>query len=514
MKRLQSLFVALVTLLVLCVAGSAQAVTCTLTGSVRIEPMDNYYCKTSILGCAGWKEVNLDQKLGSSAAPMSYMFLRVREGSTNVGFATTNASGDFTSTLTFASGSCSTHTVTIRYYFDRIHEADIALAAPRERFAITDIINEGTNNAQPGTTVRTHTSAPFTLTGTTTVAPLMRFENDNLLNPSSSVRFANVYYTLNSAMTEVITWSKNLNTGFDEPSGTMPMRLGYESTWGGTGGTTAGPWGFLVGYDAFAMGSVIRHEFGHLVHAQMHHLQRSSMCETYNFNEPPLPNPGNAARHCEYGSKAMSEGLTQFIGVRSIVDSTGDAFICTCFDPLNQDRCSELAFVPDSDGDKMMGCNGSFDGVGWVGISDNFSNDNSDCIRLRKDNSCNCTGSPCEPTFWQQNGWRNSDQVARFLWDMIDAGSDGGQDDTSLTIQDLTATIEGMPCSAGNIGVDGSCHEQARTNPANCNPAMDGATSPNGTGTRDSFNVYDFAEMIVGDQAAERTLNCAQGALD
>ena len=53
-------------LLVLLFARDAFATTCTINGTVKIEPIDQYYCDPDVSGmdCSGWREVDLDDKVG------------------------------------------------------------------------------------------------------------------------------------------------------------------------------------------------------------------------------------------------------------------------------------------------------------------------------------------------------------------------------------------------------------------------------------------------------------------
>lgn len=107
-------------------------------------------------------------------------------------------------------------------------------------------------------------------------------------------------------------------------------------------------------------------------------------------------------------------------------------------------------------------------------------------------------------------------------WDLIDSSTDAGQDDANHSMSQLVGYFEGMACSGNQGGVDGSCEEHEvpawcgpfPLPPCECNPATDGDTSPNGTGTRDSYNTYDIAAMVPGDDSSERDLNCVQGAED
>ena len=275
---------------------------------------------------------------------------------------------------------------------------------------------------------------------------------------------------------------------------------------------------------------MIRHELGHIVHGQIHHRERDATCgDSDNYRLPTT----SYNRNCEYGSTATKEGIPNFIAVRSIVDNSNKAFYCKCLDPVegsgaNLDLCSELAqqSTSDPDGDSLTDC--VDDGIQRLDISDYFAGVGdywsvgpSTCVRLRADEACDCNASPCNTSDYQSMGWRNPIQIMRFLWDMVDTPTDGGLDDATYSIGTFVSSMESMPCAGSKGGVDGSCEEQAVPvfplclfPPCTCNPASDGATTPSGTGTRDSYNMYDIAEVLPNNENAERTLNCVQGAPD
>jgi hypothetical protein len=135
----------------------------------------------------------------------------------------------------------------------------------------------------------------------------------------------------------------------------------------------------------------------------------------------------------------------------------------------------------------------------------------NDCI------GCDCASVTCEDAFRLSEGWQNQTQVQRLLWDMIDSSTDSGQDDTNESISSFVGFMAGMPCSEGTLHVDGTCNE-----PNNKLGSVLVCTPPDDTdvqsaphqGTRHSYNVWDLAELIPGDQGSERTLNCVQGATD
>ena len=79
----------------------------------------------------------------------------------------------------------------------------------------------------------------------------------------------------------------------------------------------------------------------------------------------------------------------------------------------------------------------------------------------------------------------------------------------------IPALLESMPCTGTDWDVDGSCNEPNRQFALWCQPLTgDGIPVTPMEGTRDSYNAWDMAEMIAGDQADERSLNCVDDAGD
>lgn len=134
-------------------------------------------------------------------------------------------------------------------------------------------------------------------------------------------------------------------------------------------------------------------------------------------------------------------------------------------------------------------------------------------MRLNKQGGCNCTGpsNVCPAAFRSTTGWRNDAQITRFLWDLIDSSTDGGQDNDDFGVTDIVALLEGMPCVGNHDGEDGSCEEPVSSP---CDPPNEGPPPSGPSPNRDSYNVYDLAEALPNSQENERVLNCVQGALD
>lgn len=520
---------------------SGAQVSCTINGSITLEPSDSYYCDTEILGtsaCTSWREKDLD----STTVPIAFMNVCVQlDDNSKLDCTNSDANGNWSATFTLPGTQCAGQQVDIRHYFARVHEDDVASDTPRLRFSLVDV-DEGDpamDDSVPGNHVWTKADAK-TLEGP--ISTHQRAWTRGSIQ--TTTRLANIFYTASSYLKEATTWSPNLDAQFTAPWSEVPLRIGYEETFP-NGAVTLDGDNILIGYDAFSLGFFVRHELGHATHHHAHHDDIDGTCATYNFcSSCPLPansdeQSASEVRNCEYGSAATDEGLASFFAVRSITNNDTQAWDCSCADydsdgsepgdTANWDLCSEQALLmsdPDGDSDWMWNCNaGDFAGLSFIYVGDFRASSTANCARLRADGGCNCafSGSPlCDSTYNSTTGWRNSSQVMRFFWDMIDSSTDGGQDDTNIGIDTFVANLEGMPCVGFYGGIDGSCEEHAIPvpcgsfpfPPCECSPALDGETSPSGTGTRDSYNVWDIAEVISGDQFDERTLNCVQGAQD
>ena len=504
---------------------SHATVTCTINGSAKLEPQDSYYCDPDILGasaCTGWREVDIDEK----TMPMEYMAIGVYTTSdTKLGSTTTDGNGNWSLTFQLGGSQCQGQIVNIRQYFARAHEADVGSPTPRWRFWIVDIDFSG-QVPDPGNNLHVKDENK-TLSGPTTTHTRQWSRTET----STTGRLANVYFTVNSMMKEITQWSTNLEQSFTfGPLSGPLLRIGFDYGYN-EAATTLGPYDMLVGRNAYGYGAVIRHELGHVTHAHIHHRERDGDCQSYAFDFQACDDgctPGDAncrcnTRSCEYGATAMSEALSSFFATRSIMGSGTNTKVwnCSCWDgPLDRDNnginnwdiCSEhaaLASDPDSDNDFYYTCTtGDLTPTFWH-LGDSVSASVASCVHLRWDGGCDCPDSGwCNTSYKLSTGWRNTAQVTRFLWDMFDATTDNGQDDTNLSIQQLVSYMEGMPCSGNLGGQDGSCEEQAPPPGGSCNPATDGATTPNGTGTRDAYNPRDFGDLLPGDQSSERTINC------
>jgi hypothetical protein len=120
----------------------------------------------------------------------------------------------------------------------------------------------------------------------------------------------------------------------------------------------------------------------------------------------------------------------------------------------------------------------------------------------------------------QRTNRPNPVNFERFLWDVLDANSEGALDTNDLDIFDVVTAMYGMGYANNPIpwGADGTCWEHQTANGNNCLPASASASVPPGpiaaAGTRDGYNAVDFAQAIPGSQGNEMVLNCVQGAPD
>lgn len=86
----------LVTTVVLTIGSVASAVTCTISGVAKVEPLDAYYCDSNQgANCSGWLVTDLDAARGASAKPMPYMRIEIWQGSTFLAKTHSGASGTY-----------------------------------------------------------------------------------------------------------------------------------------------------------------------------------------------------------------------------------------------------------------------------------------------------------------------------------------------------------------------------------------------------------------------------------
>ena len=481
-RNIHSLFfLGMLLALILGTSSAAMAVSCTIHGNVQVLPLDGYYCDTAPTGgsqsCSGWTETNLD----TATKPLQYIKLSIREHTAGTFLLDTftDSAGAYSATVTLSGASCVNQQLRLTVVFARVHESDAGASTPRYRFHITPMNSTSNWGAQYTKTLLSSNQA-FDMT----------FPRDS----GSYSRLAHVYFTANSAISQIITRSSNLSTQFADTSLASggAYCIWYESGFGAGAGSNQFYWATILPYDYYNRGGTIRHEIGHITHFAMHYRNiEEPGCFSYDYNSGNAHTLGGL----EWGSAATYEGIATFLGVRSITSNNLGAWWCVCNDDANQDTCSETA-IGTMDSDRLVGCGGGA-GESFLGIGDTFASSRSHCI--------------------QSEGWRNESQVARFLWDMIDNNDEGGDDDTNLSMSGLAQTVfETMTCWAGSgYDTDASCNEPHRADLADCSPQdpEDPAVTPMG-GTRDSYNMWDLSDLITGDQFDERDLNCGEDARD
>jgi hypothetical protein len=301
-----------------------------------------------------------------------------------------------------------------------------------------------------------------------------------------------------------------------------------------------GTWSIDLDASTYDLGGLVRHEVGHMVHFAVHDRSQNWGC-----NSDALANvAGRKATSCEWGYQAMLEGLPTFFAVRSITSNDTNVWFCQCADAANQDQCSEVASGASGfDNDRIQGCPDG-EAWGWRGIGDAFAFSRDQCTRVRKVEGCSVFTDTNQNGVWNEgetqycssssggvctdywkHGHRNTVQVVRFFWDVLDASNEaplesyGHIDDTTLAMDGaggLVSVFESMPCPGTG---EGHCSEPSWQAPT-CYPASATASGtwwPMGF-TRDSYNPYDFGQLIAGvdegSATSELQLNCMGWAGD
>ena len=111
----RALLIFLVTLASVAWASRAAAASCTINGSMTIQPKDQYYCDTTILGsaCTGWKEVDLDTK----TVGVPYMYIEVTSTSFDFKYTSSDINGNWSVTLTNVPNCNVQGAVTVNVWF-------------------------------------------------------------------------------------------------------------------------------------------------------------------------------------------------------------------------------------------------------------------------------------------------------------------------------------------------------------------------------------------------------------
>lgn len=468
---------------------SHAAVNCTLNGNMTIEPQDRYYCDNNHQTCSGWLQQDLDLKTGASAPPLRFLRLTFwNSAGTRLATTYTNASGAFSAVVSLPGASCTGQNVRVQREFVRIHEADLLSANPRARFRIAE--HTAARNTQAD-----YQTVP--LTGATTNAGYRQRQSDTT---SEGSHFANVFYTLDSAIQEISNWSTTLSTRLTYSSAGAAQAYIVDSTytegsecWAGRGQDGR----VYISYGSYAAGGEIRHELGHWVQAALHNFQQYNECLNYRYDGDNANPPSHGFSSCEYGYAAHKEAIATFIAVRSVTSNDTNAWFCQFGSGFNHDQCSldvkNRAGDPNNDGINPETL--------WSIIGDRYATTASRCAI--SDSFCKCGGAGepvcTDQTFRNNNGFRNEVQPARLYWDALDTNNEGS-DDVDLSMGGIISAFLAMPSGTAN-----NQFNEPGTSAAACLP--------------EQANVKDYANAIDAyirtitpvsppTLAAERTLNC------
>jgi hypothetical protein len=360
--------------------------------------------------------------------------------------------------------------------FWRRHETDTS----RYRFRLSAV--DGSDKGAP---------MPVLLTGATTNWPYLQPRTDT--TSAIAHQFA-VYFSANSAVSQMVTWNSTLNTRFAGTTASNILKMVVDASYTSDSGTT--PSGISIRYSSFRAGGTIRHELGHWVHDLALNRLQTSSCLDYSWS-----GTGAGGTHttssCEWGFAATNEALATFFATRSITSADLSAWWCATESGTPQDLCSNNIAnkgTTDPDGDGVASA--------WVILDDTGAASTSHCAVGGASCPCGGSGQPActDATFRSNYGFRIETNIARFLWDMVDTNNEASQDDSDLGVSDIVAMLVGMPCSASSA--DGNCNEP---NPSPCTAA-----------SRDKYNAYDFSDLLVNptSETTERALNCVSGAVD
>jgi hypothetical protein len=259
------------------------------------------------------------------------------------------------------------------------------------------------------------------------------------------------------------------------------------------------------------MGLGIRHELGHQAQSVLHRFNQTGFGFSYKLGDGV---DGHGDDTCEWGDPNMIESLATFFGVRSVTAGERNVWACGSNDNANMDACSEQVPLLSRNADRVRNFT---TGRIW-GIGDNFATGPLHCARITAGvNGCPaCSGAGCTD-YYQKMGFRVEINTVRYLWDIVDTSSDDDLSETTdESVNSLAALMEGMPCARSGLwGVDGTCRESRRTTEGAVVPVSEVGppVSPMGA-TRDSYNQWDFGDLIPGSQAAARSKNCVNLATD
>jgi hypothetical protein len=447
-------------------------------------PVERYYCDSDFQDCSGWLEQDLDRKTGASARPLRFMRISLwNSAGRRLATTFTNASGWFSATFSMPGASCNGQNVRVQRELVRVHEADVALGSPRYRFQVVD-----------GSHALYAASRTVTLSGSSTAASYTLPRTDTTV----FLRATNLFYTAESALTEIVNWSSTLKSRLSYPdaAGSHKYILDPSNPDGSyceSDETQSGD--VYMGYNDYAAGGVIRHELGHWVQAAFHDFQQSNRCLNYTRNDA-AGNHGFTT--CEYSYASNKEAVASFIAVRSITATDKNAWYCQYGSSTVQGKCSQDVASRAGDTDN--------DGINpytmWFILGDTYANAASRCVVATVSCACGGVGQPACNTQATKNanGFRNEVQPARLYWDILDTNNEGS-DDVDLSMGQFVTGILAMPSGTAN----GAFNEPNRT-PCNY----------------EGNNVKDYASRIdayltntlqvARNTSSERTLNCVATA--
>jgi hypothetical protein len=238
----------------------------------------------------------------------------------------------------------------------RVHEADVGLPNPNYRFQIVNYEGLTHQETIQKTTNGTNTFVEKVYKRATTIGLF--------------ARVANTYYTVNSAVKEMIWWHPSINLYFDAPYGNV-FKVNSSLAVQGAFALPANREIHLHPED-YLTGSVARHELGHVVQWIIHGGNRNGKCGSYWLGNVD----GHGYNSCEWGVSAMDEAVANFFAARSITGND-NAFICGCRDVYYPAHCSDAAaliLLGDPEQDGVGSCtNGALAGIGDVWFSSGFS---------------------------------------------------------------------------------------------------------------------------------------------
>jgi hypothetical protein len=492
--------------------------TCVVSGNLSISTKDSYQCDPIYTDCHNWASVK-----SSTPKPLRYLEVSIVDAATTIpwSWGRTDSQGNYS--MSFTAPSCAA-----------IARWNLQLKFRRYRSATsTSFVFVIVTGNETTAAAKSYNNFKFATGGCGSTTCTISHDLGAVAGDPGE-RFGTIYQTADHMFGVATSWSSAVMDEIDGTTDSTALRI-YHSADNANSNFSLAKWMVRFGYSIYRQGATLRHELGHAYQAAVHRRRQwvdphhdppvvgwdNPKCLSYGYYAAGEPNWYHGEEGCEYGFTAMYEGMASFFGVRSAVgdDHGRQAWFCFCQSNNDPSICSKTAAVANIE-DGIQPCLGQ-QGIGFVGVGDHYASNMGDCVWLRSDLSCNCDDTNgnnlCDDNDWHRShGWRSEAGVYRFLWDVVDGNNNNGSDDSDVAMDVFVSTLRGMSCST-TVFQDGSCNEPNRADPADCDPQ-----SPNQviydadpqTRTRDSYNVWDIAEIMPGDQAAERVNNCVQGAKD